>query len=198
MTYEGTIIGDWAGGTNGSEPLTILFNANADVESIQALLRNITYENTSNNPSETQRAVNFSISDGDGGSSNVVTRNVVVNALNSAPELTGANDLNSIDEDLINNGGTLVSILISGWVTDADPGAVSGIAVVGVDNTNGSWEFSTDGGTTWIGLRLAQRRVRRDCWPPTPTPSFASCRTRIGAARSSTASPSMPGTRQAA
>ncbi len=152
VTYQGIIIGNWAGGANGSEPLTILFNTNADVASIQALLRNITFENTSNNPSETQRAINFSISDGDGGSSDVVTRNIVVNAINYAPELSGANDLIAIEEDLVNSGGTLVSILISGRVTDADPGAVSGIAVVGVDNTNGGWEFSIDGGTTWTAF----------------------------------------------
>jgi hypothetical protein len=149
VTYGGVVIGTWAGGTNGSEPLTVLFNANSDVTSIQALLRNITYENTSNNPSENQRSINFAITDGDGGSSSVEKTTVVVNSTNAAPVLSGANDLTSIDEDLINSGGTLVSILISGWVSDVDAGAVGGIAVVGADNTNGSWEFSLDGGTTW-------------------------------------------------
>ena len=29
-------------------------------------------------------------------------------------------------------------------------GAVEGMAVTGVDNTNGAWEYSLDGGTTWL------------------------------------------------
>ena len=70
---------------------------------------------------------------------------------NDAPVLAGANDLASITENLASgsNAGTLVSDLISGQVTDADAGAASGIAVVSVDNTNGTWQFTTDGGTVW-------------------------------------------------
>ena len=34
-------------------------------------------------------------------------------------------------------------------VTDADAGALTGIAVTGVVNTNGSWRRSANGGLTW-------------------------------------------------
>src|SRR5207249_521222 len=34
-------------------------------------------------------------------------------------------------------------------ITDVDVGAVSGIAINNVDNTNGSWQYSTDNGSTW-------------------------------------------------
>ena len=81
-----------------------------------------------------------------------VTRTIVINSLNAAPVLNGANDLTPISEDAFNNGGTLVADLISTWVTDADSGALEGIAVIGVDNTNGSWEFSIDGGTSWTAV----------------------------------------------
>ncbi|WP_323752734.1 VCBS domain-containing protein, partial [Marinobacter sp.] len=78
--------------------------------------------------------------------------NVVIANGNSAPELTGANDLNPINEDDLNNSGTLVSDLIAGQVSDADSGSSAGIAVVGVDNTNGTWEYTTNGGGVWTAF----------------------------------------------
>ncbi|MCL1468668.1 DUF4347 domain-containing protein, partial [Argonema galeatum] len=70
--------------------------------------------------------------------------------VNKAPVLTaGTSTLPTINEDesLASNTGMLVSDLIAGLATDdnSDP---LGIAVTGVDNTNGAWQFSTDG-TTW-------------------------------------------------
>ena len=65
------------------------------------------------------------------------------------------------------NGGTLVSDLIAGHVSDADSGASAGIAVVGVDNTNGTWQYSLDAGASWSSFgapsaasRPAARRRR--------------------------------------
>ncbi|WP_188885290.1 DUF4347 domain-containing protein, partial [Amphritea balenae] len=70
---------------------------------------------------------------------------------NVAPVLSGSNDLNGIDEDPVLNDGTLVSDLISGHFSDSD-GPASGIAVVGVDNTNGDWQYSTGGGANWLSF----------------------------------------------
>lgn len=64
---------------------------------------------------------------------------------------SGADD----DDDALNNtnnGGTAVAdIIVDGSITDSDAvGAVpEAIAVVGVDNTNGYWQFSTDNGASW-------------------------------------------------
>ena len=63
--------------------------------------------------------------------------------------LAGANGLTAIAEDPSSNPGTLVSALIAGQVTDPDSGALAGIAVTSVDNTNGSWQYSTNGGGAW-------------------------------------------------
>ena len=67
----------------------------------------------------------------------------------AAPSLAGANNLDAINEDPASNPGTLVSALIAGQVTDPDAGALTGIAVTAVDNTNGAWQYSTDGGGNW-------------------------------------------------
>ena len=82
------------------------------------------------------------------------------NATLAAPSLSGANDLAGINEDPITNTGTLVSTLIAGHVTDAD-GPSSGIAVVGVDDTNGTWEYTTDSGSNWYAFGTVDTSTAR-------------------------------------
>ena len=45
--------------------------------------------------------------------------------------------------------GAVVSTLVAGRNSDADSGSLEGIAVVGVDNSNGTWEYTTNGGGLW-------------------------------------------------
>ncbi|MEG4420479.1 esterase-like activity of phytase family protein, partial [Microcoleus sp. LAD1_D5] len=77
-------------------------------------------------------------------------------AANNAPVLdnSGSPILTAINEDVppASNSGTLVSALIAGAVTDTDTADTQGIAVTATDNTNGSWEYSTDSGSTWIAF----------------------------------------------
>jgi hypothetical protein len=75
------------------------------------------------------------------------------------------------DETALTIPGSLINTFITGMtppgITDADNGpnagpppnpgyapltAPVGIAVTGVDNTNGFWQYSTDNGTTWINF----------------------------------------------
>jgi hypothetical protein len=77
------------------------------------------------------------------------TMAIDVTAVNDAPVLLGANDMNTLDEDPVSNNGTLVSSLIAGMTSDADAGAVTGIAVIDVQQGNGNWKYSIDGGTSW-------------------------------------------------
>ncbi len=82
---------------------------------------------------------------------------ITVNAINDAPVLdnTGNMSLTAINEDIApaSNTGTLVSAIIASAggdrITDADAGALEGIAVANVNNANGTWEFSTNGGASW-------------------------------------------------
>jgi hypothetical protein len=77
------------------------------------------------------------------------TMTVDVTAANDAPSLSGTNNLSGINRNPVSNPGTLVADLIAGHVTEVDVGALGGIAVTAVDNANGAWQFSTDGGSTW-------------------------------------------------
>ena len=86
-------------------------------------------------------------------------------AANTAPVLDASKSpaLTAINEDAgAPSGvvGTLVSSLAdfavpSGQVdnvTDPDTGALLGIAITAADTTNGSWFYSTNGGTSWTAL----------------------------------------------
>ncbi|MBD2314037.1 hypothetical protein H6G20_20415 [Desertifilum sp. FACHB-1129] len=92
-----------------------------------------------------------------GGLSYTETLIIDVNDLNDAPILDPSSDLrfSPINQNLnvTRNNGTLVAnMLVSAGTTpifDPDAGAVQGIAVIGVDDSNGVWEYSTDGGATW-------------------------------------------------
>jgi CSLREA domain-containing protein len=98
----------------------------------------------------------FKINDGSA-DSNTATVSITVNAVNDAPELDnlGNMSLSAIDEDVpaaSNNGTTVTSIIASAGgdrITDVDAGAVEGLAVIAVDNTNGTWQFSIDSGVNW-------------------------------------------------
>lgn len=73
---------------------------------------------------------------------------------NDAPVLNATLNprLTTIAEDTTSPASTLVSSLLAGAVSDVDAGAVSGIAVTGASNFNGTWQFSLDAGGTWQGI----------------------------------------------
>ena len=82
--------------------------------------------------------------------------------VNDAPVLdnTGDVSLNTQAEDAgapTGAVGTLISDLVSldagsGNVTDVDNGATTGVAITGADTTNGTYFFTTNGGSTWVAL----------------------------------------------
>ncbi|MDA1017248.1 MAG: thioredoxin domain-containing protein [Planctomycetota bacterium] len=88
------------------------------------------------------------------------TSTVILTVNNSAPVLDAAGDLMLVtvaEFDPTSVDGSLVSeILASGAsgdpISDLDDGALEGIAVVGVNNDNGTWEFDATGGTNFTAF----------------------------------------------
>ena len=74
-----------------------------------------------------------------------------ISPVNDVPVLGGANNLAAIAEDMVGNGGTLVLALVAGQITDPD-GPSSGMAVTGVNNAHGTWEYTINGGGTWTAF----------------------------------------------
>ncbi|MCE1113821.1 MULTISPECIES: DUF4347 domain-containing protein [Pseudomonas] len=74
---------------------------------------------------------------------------LIVTSVNDAPVITPVNPtLTGLTDSSTNNNGDAVSTLLGG-VTDVDTGALKGIAVNGLTGTYGTWQFSTNNGTTW-------------------------------------------------
>lgn len=99
---------------------------------------------------------------------NAVNLDTVVNPVNDAPVASGTASLAAVNEDTTNPPGVPVSTLITGAnysdATDeispaAGPSShatpLGGIAIVGNSAnpaTEGAWQYSTDGGTTWTAV----------------------------------------------
>lgn len=85
----------------------------------------------------------------------VDTASVTISSVNDSPILADTElALDPVTEDSgspVGATGTLVSSLIGG-ISDADLGALRGIAIVGADTTQGTWFFSTDNGSQWQSL----------------------------------------------
>jgi len=139
VTYEGTTIGTFTGGTNGFTPLVITFNASSSATSVQAVMRNITYENVSEDPSTSARTVRFVLTDGDGGTSNTETETINVGAVNDSPVITsnGGGATASIN---IAENSTVVTTVTS---SDVDGGTPSYSITGGADQAKFSINSST-------------------------------------------------------
>jgi len=140
----------------------------ASVEDFRDAITAIKFENTSEDPNTQNRIIEFELTDEDGnsskeifvtGSNDVHTTTITVEAVNDAPVLddtknavgsTAGIEL-TVDEDSTATGevGSLVTEIVDQNVTDVDTGAVKGIAITAIDETNGTWYYSTDGGTSW-------------------------------------------------
>ncbi|MDR6817407.1 hypothetical protein J2X76_002580, partial [Neorhizobium sp. 2083] len=72
-----------------------------------------------------------------------------VTSVNDAPVMADATpSLTTINEDQTTNSGQTVASILGTSVTDADSGALEGIAITGKSSGNGQWQYSLDG-TTW-------------------------------------------------
>ena len=122
---------------------------------------NITIANAAAIDFETNPIFNLSVQATDSGTpalSAITTVIVQLCDVNDAPVLdsSGSMSLQTMGLLQVGNSGTLVSDLLASAggdrITDQDAGAVEGIAIIAADTAHGSWEFSTNGGSTWTAL----------------------------------------------
>ena len=89
-------------------------------------------------------------------STNSVDVTLTVTSTNNAPVLdnTGNMVLTSILQDNTNSPGDAVVVIVASAggdrITDIDPGALEGLAIMGVDDSNGTWQYSVNAGATWL------------------------------------------------
>ena len=114
VTYGGTAIGTVTGGT-GATPLVVTLNGNATLAATQALLRDVTYVNISDNSSGITRTVQVTLTDGQGRTSNAVTKPIAVAVVNDPPMLS------AIESSTLTYVKLAPAIPISAAVLVADP-----------------------------------------------------------------------------
>ncbi|MBF0213173.1 MAG: DUF4347 domain-containing protein, partial [Magnetococcales bacterium] len=201
VTYGGTIIGTFAGGS-GTNNLTVSLNANADPAALSALLKNITYANSDlTNPSTAPRSIAFTLTDGDGGST-AVTTSTTVSGVNDAPTLSGGATLDYTENDAATAIDTTITL------ADVDDTQLEGATIAisanfqsGADalvftntaNITGSWNAATGtltlSGTDSVAnyqaaLRTVKYRNLSDA--PTTTTRSITFHVNDGTANSST------------
>jgi hypothetical protein len=99
LRNSGTTIGTLSaseGTVTGSTTLTITFNGSATNALVQQVVRAIYYDNTSDNPTTSNRTATFTLSDNNGGSASG-TRTISVSAQNDPPSDIGLSN-QSVDE----------------------------------------------------------------------------------------------------
>nr|WP_322710474.1 DUF4347 domain-containing protein [Nostoc sp. ChiSLP03a]MDZ8211571.1 DUF4347 domain-containing protein [Nostoc sp. ChiSLP03a] len=165
IKYGTVEIGTFSGGT-GTEDLVINLNSNATPVTIEALLRNITYTNFSENPSTTPRTIEVILTDGDGGISTAVTRTINVTPVNDAPTISNLLSV-TVNEDtsvtipgiVVNDldaGNSLLSVTLTatkGTVTIKSD-VVGGLTSTSINNNSSSNVIFT-GTVTQINATLA-------------------------------------------
>ncbi|MFM8223723.1 MAG: cadherin domain-containing protein, partial [Planctomycetaceae bacterium] len=99
VLFEGTVIGTYAGGFTTNAALVVTLNAAATPAGVQALARRVAFLNAGDDPGTTTRVVSFTLSDGDGGTSAALTRQIAVTAVNDAPVLTPSTGATAFTEN---------------------------------------------------------------------------------------------------
>ncbi|QTA87848.1 DUF4347 domain-containing protein [Desulfonema magnum] len=120
VLYDDTLIG-WHSYDSASGMLTVTLNADADAGAVSALIRNIEYYNSNSaDPTEGTRTVEFTLTDGDGGTSDVRQTFVTVGADNDAPVIQ------NLDGDFLpyeeTDGAMVLDQSTLALVVDADDG----------------------------------------------------------------------------
>ncbi|WP_182867604.1 DUF4347 domain-containing protein [Rhodopirellula sp. JC639] len=132
------VIGTFAGGSGGAN-LVVTFNAGATATAADALIENITYQNTdTTDPTTSARTIRFTINDGDGGTSVAHDATVNVAAQNDVPAIDNlAGDTLSYTEGdaatVIEQGGNVT--LSDGDSANFDTGNLTVSVFAGGDNT---------------------------------------------------------------
>ncbi|MEO7177339.1 MAG: Ig-like domain-containing protein, partial [Allosphingosinicella sp.] len=116
LYYEGAVIGSVTGGTDGSTPLVVTFNAEATPAIAAALIRAIGYVNYSQAPVAGDRTVTFTLADGDGGTSIPETATIHVTGVDTAP--VAQDDMIAADENAVATGSLFAD---NGNGADSDP-----------------------------------------------------------------------------
>ncbi|MFN5929386.1 MAG: LamG-like jellyroll fold domain-containing protein, partial [Roseiflexaceae bacterium] len=131
--------------------LTLATSSGATPRQWVTALRAVTFVNSFSNNPGTSRTVGFLVA-GASTSTTQLTMPLTIIPANDAP-VVAATTLTSISEDVADtsNVGTSVFDMVAA-ITDVDSGANKGIAITAINTTDGRWQYTLNGGTTWVTM----------------------------------------------
>ncbi|MEM7475278.1 MAG: cadherin domain-containing protein [Planctomycetota bacterium] len=167
ISYNGVTVGELSG---SGDNMSIQFESAASMPAVQDLIRNVTYRNTTDNPTALTRQVNFSLG---ANLNDSITVDVV--PVNDSPVLADVMLTPIIEDSATLTGDTVESLLTSAF-SDVDEGSsASGLAVVrNIENlSQGQWFYSTNNGNTWAEVGEVFSISDSIVLPPTAMLGFA-------------------------
>ncbi|MBD2096805.1 DUF4101 domain-containing protein [Trichocoleus sp. FACHB-591] len=108
VLYSGKLIGSFTEGTS-EKPLRVALNSEATPEAVQALLQNVAYKHKSPIVTPDFRTVQFILSDGNGGVSKPLTRNISLIAKNQIPTIVAPESLKIRESSALTYGKVEIS-----------------------------------------------------------------------------------------
>ncbi|QVM93924.1 DUF4347 domain-containing protein [Pseudomonas entomophila] len=142
VSYGGVAIGTYTGGTGGAN-LVLTFNSSATAAAVQAVVRNLTYDNSNaaNSIGQATRTLSVTVNDGDGGTSSAASVSVAIHET-VPPTAT------------ITLSDTALKVGETATVTITFSEVVSGFTNADLTVANGTLSAvsSADGGKTWTAL----------------------------------------------
>ncbi|UVL18711.1 Ig-like domain-containing protein [Pseudomonas sp. B21-044] len=139
VSYGGVAIGTYTGGTGGAN-LVLTFNGNATAAAVQAVVRNLTYDNSNaaNSIGQATRTLSVTVNDGDGATSSAASVTVAIHET-VPPTAT------------ITLSDTALKVGETATVTITFSEVVSGFSNADLTVANGTLSAvaSSDGGKTW-------------------------------------------------
>ena len=165
VLVSGVVVGTISG--YGTSNMTITLNSNATDPRSETILQNLSFSSASSAAVAGERIVKITFDDGGntgtvgGAKQDSVDVTVTVVPDNDAPILNASltPTLAAVNEDAgvpVGAVGTAISSIadLTGGgglnnITDPDAGAAAGVAVTGLNTSNGQWWYSADGGANW-------------------------------------------------
>ncbi|WP_040847892.1 autotransporter-associated beta strand repeat-containing protein, partial [Nitrospirillum viridazoti] len=146
--------------TSGTATVTITKAGDFSATAAQTLVNGLAYKNTSDDPTAgSGRTVTLTSVQDNGGTANggadtttlTASTTVTITPVNDAPTLpSGAAITGPGTPGTTPSAGVTVSSLLSdAGYADPDAHGVAGIAITAIAGSPGTWQYSTDGGTTW-------------------------------------------------
>jgi hypothetical protein len=170
VRYGSTTIGTFTSTAGSNSKLRINFTSTVvSAAAVQALIRNITFFNTSDSPTTSTRSIRFELFDGDFGGGVQSSRSISVTAANDAPTLNASGNpfvilgAGSRQSPEMRQGVLVSDMLARGAggnpITDPDTGALRGIALTAVDQSLGSFQYtlvtSNPQESNWVNVDAA-------------------------------------------